>query len=118
MNMERTIHMDEAGFPPDITPSRAGYSIGHWEGDVLVVQSSGFLAGILSADTSTPHSDQFTVTERFRIDPDNGALVREYEAEDGKYWTGTYRGRDTLYVSTLPYETYGCDDRSFHTDGP
>jgi hypothetical protein len=117
MNMERTIHLDETDFPPTITPSRTGYSIGRWENDVLIVQSRGFLAGILSADTSTPHSDQFRVTERFSIDPANGALLREYEAEDGTYWTGTYRGRDTLYVSNLPYEVYGCDDRSFHTDG-
>jgi hypothetical protein len=117
MNMERTVHLDETDFPPNITPSRTGYSIGRWENDVLIVQSTGFLAGILSADTSTPHSDQFRVTERFSIDPANGALLREYEAEDGTYWTGTYRGRDTLYVSNLPYEVYGCDDRSFHTDG-
>ena len=116
MNMERTIHLDESVFPADIEPGREGYSIGRWEDDVLVVQSTAFLAGILSADTSTPHSEQFSATERFHIDPDNGALVREYEAEDGKYWAGTYRGRDTLYVSTIPYETYGCDDRSFHTD--
>jgi hypothetical protein len=117
MNMERTIHLDEAAFPADIEPSREGYSTGRWEEDVLVVQTRGILAGILSADTSTPHSDRFRVTERFSFDPANGALVREYEAEDGVYWTGTYRGRDTLYVSTLPYEPYGCDDRSFHTDG-
>lgn len=115
MNLERTIHLDET-FPEEIAAARSGYSIGRWEDDVLVVDTRGFLPGILSADTRTPHSDAFRVTERFWLDPENGALVREYEATDGEYWTGTYRGRDTLYVSALPYETYNCDDRSFKTD--
>ena len=115
MNLRRTIRLN-GDFPERITPSRAGYSVGRWEDDVLTVETRGFLPGILSADTRTPHSEELRVTERFRLDPSNGALVREYEATDGKYWTGTYRGRDTLYVSPLPFESYECDDRSFKTD--
>lgn len=115
MNLERTIHID-GEFPANITPSRAGYSIGRWENDVLIVETRGILAGILSADTNTPHSDALRVTERFSLDPQNGALVRQFEAEDGVYWSGTYRGRDTMYVSNTPFETYNCDDRSFRTD--
>ncbi|MES2625697.1 MAG: DUF6152 family protein [Pseudomonadota bacterium] len=116
MNMERTIHLDQQNFPADLAPSRTGYSIGRWENDVLVVQTQGFLPGILSADANTPHSDAMRVVERFSLDPANGAMVREYEAVDGVYWTGVSRGRDTLYVSPLPFETYNCDDRSFKTD--
>jgi len=116
MNLERVIHLDQGDFPASIVPSRSGYSIGQWEDDVLVVQTRGILAGILSADTNTPHSDNFRVTERFRLDPANGALIREFEAEDGVYWTGVYQGRDNMFVSAHPYETYDCDDRSFHTD--
>jgi hypothetical protein len=115
MNLERAIHLDEE-FPDEIPQSRAGHSIGRWEDDVLVVETRGFLPGILSADTRTRHSDAFRATERFRLDAANGALIREYEATDGVYWTGTYRGRDMLYVSALPFERYDCDDRSFKTD--
>lgn len=116
MNMERTIHLDQDTFPDDIEPSRSGYSIGRWEDDVLIVESRGFLPGILSADTGTPHSDAFRVTERFSLDPENGALLREFEAEDGEYWTGVYRGSDSMFVSAYPFEPYECDDRSFRTD--
>jgi hypothetical protein len=35
---------------------------------------------------------------------------------DGVYWSGVYRGRDSMYVSSLPFESYDCDDRSFRTD--
>lgn len=116
MNMERTIHLDQQEFPTTITPSRTGYSIGRWENDVLIVETRGLLAGILSADTNTPHSDALRVTERFTLDPANGALLREFTAEDGVYWTGEYRGRDSLFVASLPFEVYNCDDRSFKTD--
>ncbi|MEY4640837.1 MAG: hypothetical protein RLZZ227_831 [Pseudomonadota bacterium] len=115
MNMERTIIID-GEFPATIAQSRAGYSIGRWDNEVLIVETRGFLPGILSADSNTPHSDAFRVTERFSLDPANGALLREYEAEDGVYWTGSYRGRDTMYVSSLSFELYNCDDRSFNTD--
>lgn len=116
MNLERTIHLDQRDFPAKLTPSRAGYSIGRWENDVLIVETRGFLPGILSADANTPHSGDFRVSERFSLDPANGALLREFSAEDGTYWTGTYSGRDSMFVSAHPFETYACDDRSFHTD--
>ena len=116
MNLERTIHLDQRDFPAKLTPSRAGYSIGRWDNDVLIVETRGLLPGILSADANTPHSGDFRVTERFSLDPANGALLREFTAEDGTYWTGTYSGRDSMFVSAHPFETYACDDRSFHTD--
>lgn len=116
MNMERTIHLDQTNFPADLTPSRSGYSIGAWEGDTLVVKSTGFSPGILSADANTPHSAALRVVERFTLDAANGALLREFEAVDGVYWSGVYRGRDSMYVSPLPFELYNCDDRSFRTD--
>ena len=112
----RTIWTDGRAHEEDPDPTFMGDSIGRWEDDVLIVNTRGFLPGILSADARTPHSDAFEVTERFRLDPENGALIREYEATDGVYWTGTYRGSDTLYVSALPFEPYNCDDRSFRTD--
>jgi hypothetical protein len=115
MNMERTIHLDQKDFPANLKASRSGYSIGRWDKDVLVVTTHGFLPGILSADTRTPHSGDMVVTERFSLDTENGVLVREYEAVDPLYFTGTYRGRNRHFVSNLPYEPYNCDDRSFRS---
>lgn len=116
MNMERIIHLDQTSFPETLEPSRSGYSIGRWENDVLVVETRGFLPGILSADTRTPHSGEMRVTERFSLDTENGALVREFEAVDPLYFDGVYRGRNRHYVSNLPFEPYNCDDRSFRSD--
>ena len=38
----RQIFMDGRSLPNDPNPSFMGYSVGHWEGDTLVVESSGF----------------------------------------------------------------------------
>ena len=42
MNLKRTVFMKMATHPANIKPSRAGHSIGRWEGDVLVVDTVGF----------------------------------------------------------------------------
>ena len=115
MVFERTIHLDE-DFPDSITSTRGGYSIARWENDELVVTTRGFLPGILLADANTPHSGEMVVTERFRLDPSNGALVRTYVAEDPTYFNWPYRGSDTMFVSSYPWEPYNCDDRSYKSD--
>ncbi len=102
----RTIHMDQSGHPADITPSRAGHSIGRWEDDVLVVDTVGFLPGLLTGQIL--HSDQLHVVERFSLDPEEMALTREYTAEDPLYFIGEHTGSDTLYAADLPYEVHPC----------
>ena len=116
MVFERTIHLDEIAFPENLDKSRSGYSIGRWENDELIVYTQGFESGILLADARTPHSDQMRVVERFRIDPENGALYRSYVAEDPLYFSGQFRGGDTMFVSSYPWEPYECDDRSYRSD--
>ena len=116
MVFERTIHLDKIAFPENLEKSRSGYSIGRWENDELIVYTQGFESGILLADARTPHSDQMRVVERFRIDPENGALYRSYVAEDPLYFSGQFRGGDTMFVSSYPWEPYECDDRSYRSD--
>ena len=41
-NLPRTIYMAEKAHPADLDPSWNGHSIGHWEGEVLVVDTIGF----------------------------------------------------------------------------
>jgi len=47
-------------------PTFAGYSTGHWEADTLVVETVAIREDTLF-DSFSPHSDQFTVTERIRF---------------------------------------------------
>jgi len=114
MNLERTIHL-AAEHPKDVAPTRAGHSIGRWEGDVLVVETIGFAPGILSADARIPHSNQLRVTERFTLDADKGSITRTYVAEDPLYLQKPFTGGDTVQVADVPYQRTDCDDQSYKT---
>ena len=100
--------MKLAEHPAGVAPSRAGHSIGKWEGDVLVVDTVGFLPGTLTG--TTPHSDKLHVVERFSLDAATMALKREYTAEDSAYFTETYARSDTLQPSAVPYSPEACAD--------
>jgi hypothetical protein len=112
MDMVRTIHLDQTAHPANLRPSVAGHSIGKWENDVLVVDTVGFAPGVLSADARTMHSAQMHVVERFTFDAQKQTLTRTYVAEDPLYFSGQFKGTDTMYVAEVPYGNYNCDDRS------
>ncbi len=106
MGLERTIHMKTVERPANVAPSRAGYSVGRWENDVLVVETSGFLPGVLNAPVR--HSERLRVVERFSLDPQTFVLTRTYEATDPVYLQGTYKGSDVIQVADAPYTEDSC----------
>jgi hypothetical protein len=55
-----------AKHPDDLESSYMGDSVGHWEGDTLVVDVTGFNDETWLAGTGTLHSDQLHVVERFK----------------------------------------------------
>ena len=119
MGIERTIHLDQHEHPANLAPSLAGHSIGRWDGDVLVVDTIGFAPGILSADGRLPHSGGLHVVERFTFDPAKLALKRDYVADDAAYFTGEFKGSDTVYISDLPYHgTTECKETEARTAAP
>src|SRR5438552_3370249 len=65
----RQIYMDGRKLPKDPNPTWLGYSVGHWEGDTLVVESAGFNDRTWLDRAGHPHSENLRVTERFwRVD--------------------------------------------------
>lgn len=61
----RQIYTDGRPLPQDPNPTWMGYSIGHWEGDTMVVQSAGFNDKTWLDMVGHPHSEYLKVTERF-----------------------------------------------------
>ena len=62
----RVIHTDGRTLEADPAPSWAGYSVGHWEGDTLVVESNGFNDKTWTSRYGIAHTDKLRVTERYR----------------------------------------------------
>jgi hypothetical protein len=66
----RHIYTDGRPLPSDPDPKFHGTSIGHWEGDTLVVETVGF-SPQTDLGQATPHSDKMKILERFKLtDPD------------------------------------------------
>ncbi len=59
------IPTDGRGHPPKVDPTWMGNSVGHWEGDWLVVDSIGFNDKTRLDTIGHPHSDQLHVIQRF-----------------------------------------------------
>lgn len=109
--LKRTIYMSTKEHPRNAKLSRAGHSIGHWDGDTLVVDTVGFLPGFLN--TPVRNSDQLHVVERFSLDPNKMSLTRSYSAEDAVYLKGKYTGSDTILVADAPYNPGKCKELNF-----
>ena len=65
----RQIHLDGRALPKAPDPSFMGYSVGRWEGDTLIAESTGFKDRIWLDLAGHPITDSLHITERFhRLD--------------------------------------------------
>jgi hypothetical protein len=110
MDLRRTVYMNMKAHPANAKPTRAGHSIGRWEGDVLIVDTVGFLPGVLNAPVR--HGDKLHVVERFTLDPKTMKLTRAYTAEDPDYLKGQYSGSDVVGVADQPFTKDNCKDQT------
>jgi hypothetical protein len=62
----RQIYTDGRELPKDANPTWMGYSVGHWDGDTLVVETAGFNDKTWLDMVGHPHSERLRVTEKFR----------------------------------------------------
>jgi hypothetical protein len=86
----RQVFTDGRGFPPEMQPTWLGYSIGKWEGDTFVVETTGFNDQTWLDDGGHPHSDAYHATERFRR-RDFGHLDMEITIDDPKAYTNPWK---------------------------
>ena len=85
-NIFHVIHTDGSSHPKDLEPSWMGHSVGRYEGDTLIIDSTGFNGKTWIDTAEHPSSDQLHVTERIRyIDPQH--LSYEVTWEDPKTYT-------------------------------
>jgi hypothetical protein len=106
--LTRTVHMNMTAHPAAVAPSRAGHSIGRWDGDTLVVDTVGFLPGSLGGNL--PHSDKLHVVERFTLNPATLELARSIVAEDPVYFAEKYVDSDSVLPADAPFRVEACKE--------
>jgi hypothetical protein len=108
LNEYRQIHLNRQHLK-DPDPSYNGDSIGRWEGNTLVVDTTGFNDITWLDHVGLPHSDQLHIVERItRVDHDT--LRDDFTIEDPKAYTKTWTTTQT-YKLHPDYELmeYTCE---------
>ncbi len=68
-----------------------GESIGYWEGDSLVVETTGFTDENHLIQQGVFTGDQLKVIERIQVINDGNTMVTEYIMTDPEHWEGEWR---------------------------
>jgi hypothetical protein len=107
----RQVFLDGRPLPKDPQPTWLGYTIGHWEGATLVVETMGF-NGFSWTDTAKghPQTDAAHVIERLTR-PDFGHLEIEITIDDPKAYLKPWRAKVPAHLlpDTDLIETY-CEN--------
>lgn len=105
MNSLRVVYMDgRKHTDPDVAVrSFNGESIGHWEGNALVIDTTNFVADHhwVNDQAGIPASDDFHFIERITMSADGMTLTSENTLIDPKGWRGNGRRRSALGESMI-----------------
>jgi hypothetical protein len=82
----RQIYLDGRSTPTDVQPSWTGYSTAKWQGDTLVVETTGFKEESWLDAFGHPRSETMRVRESYRR-RDFGHMDLAVTIEDPKYYT-------------------------------
>ena len=111
----RIVHLDGRPHPPASVRQWLGDSIGHWEGDTLVVDTTNFPndSGFYGdAGGNFGWDGNLHLVERFRLF-DADTLLYQFEVDDPTAYTRPWKGELTMTRSAdLIYE-YACHEANY-----
>jgi len=109
-DQERTVYMDGRGHPPADQRTHEGHSIGRWDGDILVVDTTNFADDRSPYQNGVPSGAQKHVVERYRLQENGTHMTMQFTVEDPEYFVGTVtHTRDLLYSPHIEMAPFNCD---------
>jgi hypothetical protein len=117
MDVRRVIHMNMKTHPKDDKRTSLGHSIGHWEGDTLVIETANYSAGVLNQYVEQPgqptrgllHSAALTSVERLHLDAARQRLVVDIDMTDPEFFKQSFPRATMEYsASDLKIEPFKC----------
>ncbi|HWN38768.1 MAG TPA: DUF6152 family protein [Gammaproteobacteria bacterium] len=81
-DVTRVIHLDQAQHPANVAPSLLGHSIGRWEGQTLVVDTTAFALHPVGIGIAVPSGPSKHLVERFALTEDRRHLRYDLTIED------------------------------------
>lgn len=110
LDSERTIWLDGREHPAASETFLHGHSTGHFEGNVLVVDTTNFAPNPIGLSMSLPSGTGKHLIERFEVNADGKGLTYSGMMEDPEYlsapasWTGTWQ-----YRPEMQHSNEACD---------
>lgn len=87
-NQTRVVHLDQTQHPADVAPSLLGHSIGRWEGETLIVDTTAFSPHPVGIGVFVPSGPSKHLVERFALAEDRRHLRYDATLEDPAGLTG------------------------------
>src|SRR5215475_3969552 len=117
MDVRRVVHMNTKDHAKAGPRSSLGHSIGHMEGDTLVIETANYSAGVLNQYVEQPgqstkgllHSAALTTVERIHLDAARQRLVVDIDLTDPDFFTQPFPKATMEYApSDLKIEPFNC----------
>jgi hypothetical protein len=116
--MVRHIFTDGRPLPAEdeIDPNYFGYSVGHWEGDTLVVDTVGTREGQRLGEAGITNSDKLRINERIYLDKDNKNMLHlDFTFTDPEVLSQPWHRKHTFRRDrTWEILEYVCDENDRH----
>lgn len=103
----RTIHLEDAVDPATVAPSPLGYSVGHWEGNTLVVETSRINYPYFNG-SGVRQSEDVHVVERFQLSEDQTRLDLHMTITDALAFTAPATAGRTYIALGEPFVPLDC----------
>jgi hypothetical protein len=100
--------------PHSKNPTKTWYgeSVGHFEGDALVIDTIGLNDKTETDRFGTPHSEQIHVVERYHVSADKKTLETVFTVDDPKFFTTAWSGRADYRRDNREHEETVCAENT------
>jgi hypothetical protein len=121
MDVQRVVYLNQREHPKGGSRTSLGHSIGHFEGDTLVVETGNYSAGVLNQYVEVAgqptrgllHSAALTTVERLHLDATRQRLVVQITQKDPEFFTRDFDLVTFEYApSDLKLEPFKCSPES------
>lgn len=112
----REVYMDGRSHPVDLEPTYYGHNIGWWEGDTLVIDSTGYNTDFWFERMGLPHTESVHVTEYLTRTGKNRMAYR-FVMNDPATYDGPVEGQVSLvWRGTEELFEYMCQQANYASD--
>ena len=115
----RTIRLDGSLPLADQPHTELGYSVGHWSGEELIIETTHLLGGVLYAEEGGPVSREARTTERYWRNPGERNLHMELLIDDPVNYMGPVAvEREWIWSPQEQVHPYNCFSLELGESGP